>query len=38
MGQPADRQEARAVLRPAIELGINFIDTANSYGPTSARS
>jgi aryl-alcohol dehydrogenase-like predicted oxidoreductase len=32
-GQPADRDEARAVLRRAIELGVNFIDTADSYGP-----
>jgi aryl-alcohol dehydrogenase-like predicted oxidoreductase len=32
-GQPANRDEAKAVLRRAIELGINFIDTADSYGP-----
>ncbi len=32
-GDPADRNEARAVLRRAVELGINFIDTADSYGP-----
>jgi pyridoxine 4-dehydrogenase len=32
-GEPADRNEAIAVLRRAIELGINFIDTADSYGP-----
>jgi pyridoxine 4-dehydrogenase len=32
-GQPADRNEAKAVLRRAIELGVNFIDTADSYGP-----
>jgi pyridoxine 4-dehydrogenase len=32
-GQPGDRDEAKAVLRRAIELGINFIDTADSYGP-----
>src|SRR5262250_2594429 len=32
-GQPADREEVRAVLRRAIELGVNFIDTADSYGP-----
>ena len=32
-GPPADRDEAKAVLRRAIELGINFIDTADSYGP-----
>src|ERR1700754_3672120 len=32
-GQPADRDEAKAVLRRAVDLGINFIDTADSYGP-----
>jgi pyridoxine 4-dehydrogenase len=32
-GQPADRDEAKAVLRRAIELGVNFLDTADSYGP-----
>jgi pyridoxine 4-dehydrogenase len=32
-GPPADRDEAKTVLRRAIELGINFIDTADSYGP-----
>nr|WP_084964839.1 aldo/keto reductase [Thermoactinospora rubra] len=32
-GPPADRGEAKAVLRRAIELGVNFIDTADSYGP-----
>jgi pyridoxine 4-dehydrogenase len=32
-GQPADRPEAVRVLRRAVELGINFIDTADSYGP-----
>ena len=32
-GEPADRPEALRVLRRAIELGINFIDTADSYGP-----
>jgi len=25
------------VLRRAVELGVNFIDTAESYGPTSAK-
>jgi pyridoxine 4-dehydrogenase len=30
---PADRDEAKAVLRRAVELGTNFIDTADSYGP-----
>ena len=31
--EPPDRDEARAVLRRAVELGVNFIDTADSYGP-----
>ena len=32
-GQPADPDEAIRVLRRARELGVNFIDTADSYGP-----
>jgi pyridoxine 4-dehydrogenase len=32
-GEPRDPEEARRVLRRAIELGVNFIDTADSYGP-----
>lgn len=32
-GEPADRREALAVLRRLPELGVNFIDTADSYGP-----
>jgi pyridoxine 4-dehydrogenase len=32
-GPPADHDEAIRVLRRAVELGINFIDTADSYGP-----
>lgn len=32
-GPPADRDECIRVLRRAVELGVNFIDTANSYGP-----
>jgi pyridoxine 4-dehydrogenase len=32
-GEPADREEARAVVRRAVELGANLIDTADSYGP-----
>jgi pyridoxine 4-dehydrogenase len=32
-GPPADRDAAIAVLRRAVELGVNFIDTADSYGP-----
>ncbi|MFI4866573.1 MAG: aldo/keto reductase [Steroidobacterales bacterium] len=32
-GEPRDGKEARAVLRRAVELGTNFIDTADAYGP-----
>ena len=32
-GPPPDRAEARRVLKRAVELGIDFIDTADSYGP-----
>ncbi len=32
-GEPRDRAEAIAVLRRALELGVNLIDTADSYGP-----
>jgi len=32
-GPPQDRAGAIAVLRRAVELGVNFIDTADSYGP-----
>jgi pyridoxine 4-dehydrogenase len=32
-GPPADRDECIRVLRRAVELGVNFIDTADSYGP-----
>jgi aryl-alcohol dehydrogenase-like predicted oxidoreductase len=32
-GEPKDRDEAIRVLRRAVELGVNFIDTADSYGP-----
>jgi pyridoxine 4-dehydrogenase len=32
-GPPNDRSRALAVLRRAVELGVNFIDTADSYGP-----
>lgn len=33
LGQPKDRAAAIRVLQRAVELGINFIDTADSYGP-----
>ena len=32
-GEPPDRDQAKATLRRAVELGVNFIDTADSYGP-----
>jgi aryl-alcohol dehydrogenase-like predicted oxidoreductase len=32
-GEPKDPAEARHLLRRAVELGVNFIDTADSYGP-----
>src|SRR6185436_5338678 len=32
-GEPEDRDGAIAVLRRAVELDVNFIDTADSYGP-----
>ena len=36
-GPPKDPATARSVLRRAVELGVNFIDTADSYGPRSAK-
>lgn len=35
-GWPADRQNALKVLRRAVELGINLIDTADAYGPDTS--
>src|SRR5271155_3237859 len=32
-GEPKDPEKAKQVLRRAVELGVNFIDTADSYGP-----
>src|ERR1700741_5239372 len=32
-GPPRDHDESIRVLRRALELGVNFIDTADSYGP-----
>ena len=32
-GDPPDAGQAKATLRRAVELGVNFIDTADSYGP-----
>ena len=37
-GPPKDKQEAIAVLHRALELGINLIDTADSYGPEVSES
>jgi len=33
IGEPDDEENARAVLERAVELGVDFIDTADSYGP-----
>ncbi|MBV0925800.1 aldo/keto reductase [Halomicroarcula limicola] len=33
IGAPDDEDEARSVLQRAVELGVNFVDTADSYGP-----
>lgn len=35
-GEPSDPEEARRVLRRAVELGVNLIDTADAYGPEIA--
>ena len=32
-GEPPDREAARAVVRRAVELGVNLIDTSDAYGP-----
>jgi aryl-alcohol dehydrogenase-like predicted oxidoreductase len=32
-GEPTDTEGAKKVLRRAVELGVNFIDTADAYGP-----
>jgi pyridoxine 4-dehydrogenase len=37
-GPPADKQAARAVLHRALALGVNLIDTADSYGPEVSES
>jgi pyridoxine 4-dehydrogenase len=37
-GEPDDRERAEQVLRRAIDLGVNFIDVANSYGPEVAEN
>jgi pyridoxine 4-dehydrogenase len=35
-GPPSDRSEALAILRRAVEAGVNHIDTAQFYGPDVA--
>src|SRR5579863_9844470 len=35
-GEPDDPEECRKVLRRAVELGVNLIDTADAYGPEIA--
>jgi len=37
-GDPKDFQESKRVLKRAVELGVNFIDTADSYGPDVSES
>lgn len=37
-GEPRDRNEAKRVLQRAVGLGVNFIDTADSYGPQVSES
>src|SRR5262249_25623994 len=32
-GPPPDRERAKAAVRQAVDEGVNFIDTADSYGP-----
>ena len=37
-GDPPDRDKAIATLRRAVELGVNFLDTADSYGPEASEN
>jgi pyridoxine 4-dehydrogenase len=37
-GEPRSRERAQSALRRAVELGVNFIDTADSYGPEVSES
>jgi len=37
-GEPSDRAKALKVLRRALELGVNFFDTAESYGPHTSET
>lgn len=36
LGDPRDRDGAKAVLRHLVELGVNFVDTAHAYGPETS--
>jgi pyridoxine 4-dehydrogenase len=36
VGDPSDRDAAKALLRRAVELGVNFVDTAHAYGPETS--
>src|SRR2546423_7445306 len=35
-GWPKDREEAKKVLKRAVELGVNLVDTADGYGPETS--
>jgi pyridoxine 4-dehydrogenase len=37
-GEPSDRKHALKLLRRAVELGVNFFDTAESYGPQTSET
>ena len=37
-GEPRDRNEAKHVLRKALDLGVDFIDTADAYGPDTSEN
>ena len=37
-GEPPDEGQAKATLRRVVDLGVNFIDTADSYGPFPVHS
>lgn len=37
-GEPDDREEAKGVLRRAVELGVSLIDTADAYGPETSEN
>ncbi|HZS94710.1 MAG TPA: aldo/keto reductase [Chloroflexota bacterium] len=37
-GEPRDRDEAKRVLRRALDLGVDFIDTADAYGPDTSEN